>query len=97
MEAHELPGAGENMPNPHRYPPLKPLHPATSLSPAKLRQIERVSTEELKLSLLPGQRDCLKTRPDGTMLDGHHRIYALRERGVNVDELPREINPKRDL
>jgi hypothetical protein len=24
------------------------------------------------------------------MLDGHHRIYVLRERGIAVDDLPRE-------
>jgi hypothetical protein len=36
----------------------------------------------------------LKTRPDGTMVDGHHRIKILRERGVDVDYLPREIVPK---
>jgi len=77
------------------YPRLKPLHPDSSLSPAKLAQMERLSTEALKHSLLPGQKDCLKARPDGTMLDGHHRIYLLRKRGVDVDALPREISVKR--
>jgi hypothetical protein len=48
----------------------------------------------LLLSLLPGQRDCLKTRPDGTILDGHHRIYILRQRRVAVDSLPREVIEK---
>jgi hypothetical protein len=28
------------------------------------------------------------------MLDGHHRIYVLRKRGVAVDELPREITER---
>ena len=28
------------------------------------------------------------------MLDGHHRIYLLRKRGVDVDALPREISVK---
>jgi hypothetical protein len=32
------------------------------------------TTEVLRISLLLGQKDCLKTRPDGTILDGHHRI-----------------------
>jgi hypothetical protein len=32
----------------------------------------------------------LKARPDGTVLDGHHRI-VLREREVGVDTLPREV------
>jgi ParB-like chromosome segregation protein Spo0J len=28
------------------------------------------------------------------MLDGHHRIAALRERGIAVDVLPREVVPR---
>lgn len=72
-------------------PPLKPLHPDSSLSPAKLVQLARVPTEILQHSLLPGQEHSLKTRPDGTVLEGHHRIRILKSRGVNVDALPREI------
>jgi hypothetical protein len=53
--------------------------------------MESLDTEVLKQSLIPGQQDCLKTRPDGTILDGHHRIYVLRNRGVEVDSPPREI------
>lgn len=71
--------------------PLKPLHPDSSLSPVKLQQISRVPTEILVHSLKPGQKDCLKTRPDGTILDGHHRIKVLRSRGVDVDALDREM------
>lgn len=74
--------------------PLKPLHSDSSLNPAKLAQMRKSTTEILSHSLLPGQRDCLKTRADGTILDGHHRIYVLRERGIDVDSLPREIVPK---
>lgn len=84
------------MPNLQPYPPLKPLHPEASLSPAKLAGMERLSTEMLKRSLEPGQKDCLKARPDGTILDGHHRIHILRNRGVNVDALPREIKAKNE-
>jgi hypothetical protein len=77
--------------------PLKPLHPDASLSPAKLAEMERRSTEVLQQSLLLGQRDCLKARPDGTILDdGHHRIFILRRRGIDVDALPREIVVKED-
>lgn len=82
------------MPDRRPYPPLKPLHPDASLSPAKLAQMEQCSTDVLKQSLIPGQRDGLKTRPDGTILDGHHRIHILRLRGVVVDALPREIVEK---
>jgi hypothetical protein len=72
-------------------PPLKPLHPDNSLNAVKLTKIDRLSTDEIRESLSPSLRDCLKTRPDGTILDGHHRIYILRMRGFDVDKLPREI------
>jgi hypothetical protein len=75
----------------HVFPPLKSLHPSTSLIPVKLAQLERLSTDALCRSLLTAPRDCLKTRADGTLLDGHHRIHILRQRGVDVDTLPREI------
>jgi hypothetical protein len=54
-------------------------------------------TDELKASLqasLLAGRDCLKTRPDGTILDGHHRIHILRGRGVDMDSLPRDVVTK---
>ena len=77
-----------------RYPALKFLHAGTFLSRAKLAVLEQIPTEVLIASLAPGHRDCLKTRPDGTILDGHHRVHVLRERGVEVDTLPREIVEK---
>jgi len=73
-----------------KLPPLKSLHPESSLNPAKLAKMDKSSSENLIASLQPWLRDCLKTRPDGTILDGHHRIYVLRRRGVDVDRLPRE-------
>lgn len=73
------------------WPPLKFLHSVESLSNAKLLQFERMETAALRRSLLPGGKDCLKARPDGTLPDGHHRIYVLPGRGVDVDALPREI------
>jgi ParB-like chromosome segregation protein Spo0J len=72
-------------------PPLKPLHPDSSLSPSKLAEYAKASTQVLIDSLRPGQTGSLKVRPDGTMVDGHHRIKVLRDRGVDVDSLPREI------
>jgi len=74
-----------------QYPPLKPLHPDNSLNTVKIAQLEWLSTEALLASLLPGQKGCLKTRPEGTILDGHHRIHILRQRGVDVDGLPRDV------
>lgn len=76
-------------------PPLKTLHPDTSLNLGKLAAFDRLSTEVLVVSLAPGRdKGCLKTRADGTILDGHHRICILRRRGVDVDSLPREIIDK---
>ena len=81
-----------------KYPsPLKPLHPDSTLSASKLAIFERLTIEILVQSLVPGQRDCLKARPDGTILDGHHRIHVLRKRGVDVDALPREIVTKEEF
>ena len=79
------------MVDPPQYPPLKPLHADSSINPVKLALLERLSTEALLASLLPAQKGCLKTRAEGTILDGHHRIHILRKRGVDVDGLPREV------
>ena len=72
-------------------PALQPLHPDHQLLELKLTQFRRVPTDTLLASLRPGQTGALKTRGDGTILDGHHRIKVLRERGINVDALPREV------
>jgi hypothetical protein len=69
---------------------LKSLHAEGSLSQPKLITFRRLSTENLVGSLCPGEPGALKAKPDGTIMDGHHRIYVLRERGVDVDALPRE-------
>jgi hypothetical protein len=70
------------------------MHFDDSLSRTKLSLFGKLSNLELIDSLCPGQPGSLKVRPDGTMLDGHHRIKILRDRGVDVDSLPREILPK---
>ena len=72
-------------------PPLKPLHLESTLNSLKLAKFDLLTTDQITDSLLPGSQGCLKTKPDGTLLDGHHRITILRRRGVNVDLLPREI------
>ncbi|MBM4035931.1 MAG: hypothetical protein FJ291_29685 [Planctomycetes bacterium] len=74
-----------------RGPALRPLHSQELLSQAKLDKFGALETRVLVESLRPGQPGSLKTRPDGTMLDGHHRVAVLRERGFAVDGLPREV------
>ena len=54
-------------------PTLKPLHVDEELSAAKINQYSKLTTQELLDSLRPGQPGSLKARPDGTVLDGHHR------------------------
>jgi hypothetical protein len=86
----------ETMQDDQSKPPLKALHSSGILSQQKLEKFRRVETPDLVESLrvdLPGS---LKTRPDGTILDGHHRIAVLRERKVDVDGLPREVLQKHD-
>jgi hypothetical protein len=77
-------------------PPLKPLHSENALNKAKLLAMEKLTTENIKVSLMPGNQHSLKTRPDGTILDGHHRVEILRRRGIDVDTLPREVMQRED-
>jgi hypothetical protein len=78
-------------------PPLVPLHSTDALLRVKLDQFAKLTNQQLIDSLRPGQTGSLKARSDGTMIDGHHRIKILRDRGVNVDALPRELVPKDPL
>ena len=80
--------------NNSNQPHLKPLHADSSLIGSKLDAYRKLSNQELVDSLRPGLPGSLKVRPDGTIVDGHHRIKVLRDRGVDVDSLPREIIPK---
>ncbi len=75
-------------------PPLRFLHSEAILSQVKLDRIRTVTTAELIESLQPGQPGALRTRADGTVLEGHHRLVVLRERGIEVDILPREVLPQ---
>jgi ParB-like chromosome segregation protein Spo0J len=77
-----------------KQPPLKPLHADISLIASKLDKYGKLSDQELIDSLQPGQQGSLKVRPDGTIVDGHHRIKILQDRGADVESLPREIIPK---
>ena len=75
-------------------PPLKSLHSHGSLSQSKLDQFSKMGNQELIDSLKPGQPGALKVRPDGVMIDGHHRIKVLGDRAFDINSLPREIIPK---
>jgi len=75
-------------------PPLKFLHSIGALNNVKLDVFRRLLTREVIFSLAPGQHGSLKARRDGTVLDGHHRLHVLFERGEDIDQLPRDIIEK---
>lgn len=75
-------------------PPLKMLHAESTLNQIKIHVFERLSDTELIESLRPGQPGALKARPDGTVIDGHHRLKVLKDRGIRIDDLPRDVIPK---
>ena len=77
-------------------PALKFLHSEGLLNKVKLAELVRLTTQQIQKTLEPGREDCLKVRPDGTVLDGHHRLFILRRRGVDVDSLPRQIESRMD-
>jgi hypothetical protein len=76
---------------PTGQPPLKPLHSESTLNKTTLDYWRKKSTDEIIESLKPGQTEALRVKPDGTMMNGHHRIKVLQERGVDVNSLPREL------
>ncbi len=76
--------------------PLKLLHKESALSQTKIDRFSLFTDDELIASLEPGQPGSLKTRPDGTVMDGHHRIKVLMDRGYEVDSLPREVIPQKE-
>jgi hypothetical protein len=77
-------------------PNLKFLHSEGTLNRVKLEFFRRMRTDELRYSLAPGAEGSLKVRPDGTVLDGHHRLSVLLERGEDIDRLSREIMESSD-
>jgi hypothetical protein len=75
-------------------PRLRFLHSQEMLNAIKLEAFRCLPTDEIRSTLLPGQPGALKARPDGTVLDGHHRLSVLLERGHDIHLLPREILEK---
>jgi RHS repeat-associated protein len=78
--------------NPNPDDPNKPtLRHAHRLKESTLEHIRKWSTDKIIDSLKPGSKSPLITKPDGTIMQGNHRVQVLRERGITVDKLPREI------
>lgn len=53
---------------------------------------EQQSTDVIVGSLRPEAANPLTAKPNGTVMQGNTRIFVLRQRGVDVDSLPRVIH-----
>ncbi|GAB3476034.1 hypothetical protein GCM10027440_08410 [Nocardiopsis coralliicola] len=71
---------------------LKQLHTEDAMKDSTLDALRDRSTDDIVASLKPGAAEPLRVKPDGTIMDGNHRIKILQERGIDVDDLPREIH-----
>jgi hypothetical protein len=60
----------------------------------RLAEFRKIATDQFIESLRPGQPGAPRVRADGAVLEGHHRLAALHERGVDIDALPRELIPQ---
>lgn len=65
------------------------MHPEGSLDVSTLQYHRRKNTDEIVASLEPDAGEPLLVKFDGTVMDGNTRIHVLRERGYDVDTLPR--------
>jgi hypothetical protein len=73
-------------------PKLSSIHgEATIRANPALTFWEKQATADIVNSLVPGSNITLIVKPDGTILDGNTRVWILRQRGYDVDTLPRTI------
>ena len=74
-------------------PPLRRLHPDSSLRRSSLEYWRKQPTDAIVRSLAPGERESLRVTADGLIMQGNTRVKVLEERGYNVDGLPYETYP----
>jgi hypothetical protein len=77
-------------------PELTPLHGNDTLNKDTLDYWRKQSDDNIVKSLTSGGDEQLTIRPDGTVLQGNHRITVLKERGYDTSNLYRSgrIMPK---
>ena len=68
-------------------PQLTPLHGSDTLSKSTLDYWRGKSTEDIVKSLLSPGAEKLTIRPNGTVLQGNHRVSVLLERGYDTSKL----------
>jgi len=76
------------------HPSLRRIHESVyEQDPEARRSLEyhrTRSTVEIVKSLQADQKEPLRVKPDGRVVQGNTRIKVLEERGYPVDDLPRE-------
>lgn len=72
---------------------LKLLHSEKNgtIREGSINHWKKQSTDDIVASLKSGADEPLTVTPDGTVVQGNHRIKVLMDRGYDVDSLPREI------
>ena len=71
--------------------PLPRLEPIHGTKKSILDHFRSRPTDEIIESLKPRKKESLKAYSDGRILNGHHRLKVLEERGIDIHSLPREI------
>jgi hypothetical protein len=67
-------------------------HPCARITAPELGGLlDPEETDEIVASLRPDAAAPLLVATDGTVMDGNTRIYILRDRGYDVDTLPRKL------
>lgn len=76
-------------------PPLQRIHSDQTLQSGSARHAldywRKQSTDDIVRSLQPGNREALRVKPDGRIMNGNTRIKVLEERGFDINSLPREL------
>jgi hypothetical protein len=79
-----------NDPDPSK-PPVGSIHDADRLrSSESYKYWSTRPTEEIRQSLSPGQEESLRVTSDGRIFNGNTRTLVLQDRGININDLPRE-------
>jgi hypothetical protein len=54
-----------------------------------------MNTDDIIESLRLGHVESLRVKENGTIMNGNHRVRDLEERGVNINQLPREARERK--
>ncbi len=76
-------------------PTLKSIHSKETLTSGSNKYSydhwSKQSTDDIVRSLKPGEHEALRIKPDGRIWNGNTRTTILRDRGFDINSLPREV------